>query len=343
MAFTQGLCQKLQTDLNTVAGINAPALKRDRVGYLDALMSEENRMGFEAIPIPTNGKYRAVQVNYIQRGIADSVNLTCTNSCDTDQEIAPLETIVNITNCIETKGMKFSEDQMRKLCEADAVYVSSVIMAQMNALNTALNQQLLAGQSSNFGKFGDGTTQKDIKLFEATTNAPRAIASAQIRHEFDLVGASGSPMIIGGGNFDLYAKTQQIACCNANTGTDLSRWTDYMYYNDRFVNTVIGANEFVVLAPGAVQLLTWNKYVGDYAKRNDVFEHGTITDPFTGLTYDLKVHYDDCADEWSIKLSLNWELFFLPENSFNEDDTNAGVNYTFHFADCSTIVGCEEA
>ena len=186
MAFTQGLCQKLQTDLNTVAGINAPALKRDRVGYLDALMSEENRMGFEAIPIPTNGNYRAVQVNYIQRGIADSVNLTCTNSCDTDQEIAPLETIVNITNCIETKGMKFSEDQMRKLCEADAVYVSSVIMAQMNALNTALNQQLLAGQSSNFGKFGDGTTQKDIKLFEATTNAPRAIASAQIRHEFDL-------------------------------------------------------------------------------------------------------------------------------------------------------------
>jgi flagellar basal body rod protein FlgG len=66
MAFTQGLCQKLQTDLNNVAGMNAPALKRDRVGYLDALVSEENRMGFEAIPVPTNGKYRAVQVNYAE-------------------------------------------------------------------------------------------------------------------------------------------------------------------------------------------------------------------------------------------------------------------------------------
>ena len=340
MAFTQGLCQKLQTDLNSVAGMNAPALKRDRVGYLDALMSEENRMGFEAIPIPTNGKNRTVQVNYIQRGTDADVNLTCTNSCDTEQEIAPFETNVSITNCLETKGMKFSEDQMRKLCEADSVYVSNVIMSQMNAINTALNKQLLAEQASNFGKFADGTTQKSIKLFEATTNAPRAIASAQIRHEYDLVGASGAPMIVGGGNFDLYAKTQQIACCNANTGTDLSRWTDYMYFNDRFVESVVGANEFVVLAPNAVQLLTWNKYVGDYAKRNDVFEHGTITDPFTGLTYDLKVHYDDCADEWSIKLLLNWELFFIPSNAFKVGDPNAGVNYTFNFKDCSTIVAC---
>ncbi len=340
MAFTQGLCQKLQTDLNSVAGMNAPALKRDRVGYLDALMSEENRMGFEAIPIPTNGKNRSVQVNYIQRGTADSVNLTCTASCDTDQEIAPLESIVTITECIETKGMLFSEDQMRKLCEADSVYVSNVIMSQMNAINTALNQQLLSEQSTNFGNFSDGTTQKDIQLFEATSNAPRAIAAAQIRHEYDLTGASGAPMIIGGGNFDLYAKTQQIACCNSSTGMDLSRWTDYRYYNDRFVDSVIGANEFVVLAPGAVQLLTWNKYVGDYAKRNDVFEHGTITDPFTGLTYDLKVHYDDCADAWSIKLQLNWGLFFIPANAFGTGDLNEGVNYTFHFADCSTIVGC---
>jgi hypothetical protein len=72
-----------------------------------------------------------------------------------------------------------------------------------------------------------------------------------------------------------------------------------------------------------------------------VFEHGTITDPFTGLTYDLKVHYDDCADQWSIKLQLNWGLFFIPANAFNAEDINTGVNYTFHFADCSTIVGCD--
>lgn len=338
MAFTQGLCQKLQTDLNMVAGMNAPALKRDRVGYLDALMSQENRQGFEAIPLPTNGKNRKVQINYIQRGVDADVLTTCTNSCDTAVEPAPFETIVDVPNCLETKGMLFNEDEMRKLCEADAVYVSNVIMAQMNAINVKLDKLLLAQQLANFGKFEDGTAQKSVKLFENTTNAPRAIATAQIRHQYDLTGASGAPMLIGGGTLDLFAKTQQIACCNSTTGTDLARWTDYMYFNDRFVEGVIGAGEFIVLAPGAVQLLTWNKYVGDYAKRNDVFEHGTITDPFTGLTYDLKVHYDDCADAWSIKLFLNWGAFFIPANAFAATDSLNGVNYTFNWLDTSVIV-----
>jgi hypothetical protein len=336
MAFTQGLCQKLQQDLTNVAGQNAPSLKRDKVGYLDALMSNENRSGFEAIQLPTDGKSRMVQINYIQRGTEDDVNLTCTNSCETEQEIAPKETIFEIENCIETKGMKFSEDQMRKLCEADSVYVSNVIMSQMNAINVALDKQLLTAQSTNFGKFADGTAKKDIQLFEATTNAPRSIAAAQISSYYEQTGASGAPIIIGSGNMDLYAKTQKIACCNS-FGVDLSRWTDYMYFNDRFVESVIGANEFIVIAPNAVQLVTWNKYVGPYAKRNDVFEHGTITDPFTGLTYDLKVHYDDCADEWSIKLQLNWGIFFIPANAFAATDANFGVNYTFNFGDCSTI------
>jgi hypothetical protein len=339
MAFTEGLCQKLQQDLANVAGQNAPSLKRDKVGYLDALMSEENRAGFEAIQLPTNGKYRGVQINYIQRGTEDAVNLTCSNTCETDQEIAPKQEVFEINNCIETKGMKFSEDEMRKLCEADSVYVSNVIMSQMNAINVALNKQLLSKQSTNFGNFADGTSLKSVKLFEDTTNAPRSIAAAQIRSEYEQVGSSGAPMIIGSGNFDLYAKTQQIACCNS-FGVDLARWTDYMYFNDRFVETVIGANQFIVLAPNAVQLVTWNKYVGDYAKRNDVFEHGTITDPFTGLTYDLKVHYDDCADEWSIKLFLNWGVFFIPSNAFATGDVNEGVNYTFNFEDCSTIASC---
>jgi hypothetical protein len=340
MAFTEGLCSNLQQNLNAVAGQNAPSLKRDRVGYLDALMSDENRAGFEAIQIPTNGKYRGVQINYIQRGTDDSINLTCTNNCDVDQVIEPLETIFNIENCIETKGMGFSESDMRRLCEADSVYTSNVMMAQINAMNVALNKQLLTEQSTNFGKFSDGTSLKSVKLFEGTTNAPRSIAAAQITHELDMVGASGAPMIIGSGNFDLYAKTQQIACCNSTTGTDMARWTDYMYFNDRFVEGVIGAGEFIVLAPNAVQLVTWNKYVGDYAKRNDVFEHGTITDPFTGLTYDLKVHYDDCQDQWIMKLSLNWGVFYLPSNSFAATDDNFGVNYTFNFKDCSTIVAC---
>ena len=340
MAFTQGLCQNLQVNLNDVAGSNAPQHVYKRQGYLDAIVSSENTAGVEMLPIPTNGKYRKVQVNYANRGVEAEVSLSCSNNCSSENERTPLETIVDVDNCLET-SLLFSEDEMRKLCEADSLWVSQTIMAQMNAINVALDKQMLALQASNFGMFADGTSLKSVKLFEDTSNASRAIATAQIRHAYDMTGASGAPMLIGGGNLDLFAKVNQIACCNSTTGTDLARWTDYMYFHDRFAESVFGTNAFAVLAPGAVQLVTWNRYVGDYAKRNDVFEHGTITDPFTGLTYDLKVHYDDCADTWVVKLQLHWTMFFIPSNAFASGDANEGINYTFNFEDCSTILSCD--
>jgi len=338
MAYTEGLCQKLQTTLNRTAGQNAPALKRDRVGYMEALLSEANLSGVEMIPVPTNGKKRMVQIDYYQRGFNAEINGT-TNDCVTDEEPGPLEKIVDITDTVQSAGLLFNESEMRKLCEADDVWISNVLMGQMNAVNVTLNQHLLGLQATNFGNFEDGTALKTVKLFEDTTNASRGIATAQIRHEYDKAAASGAPIMVGGGNLDLFAKVNQIACCN-DVGVDMARWTDYQYYYDRFVEGAIGANEFIVLAPGAVQLVTWNEYLGDYAKANDVFEHGTITDPFTGLTYDLKIHYDDCADAWSIKFYVHFSLEFIPANAFNAADDLSGVNYTFNWSDCSTIVAC---
>mgnify|MGYP003336012080 CR=1 FL=1 len=198
MAFEQGLCQNLQVNLNDVAGNNAPQLKRDRVGYLDAIVSQENTAGVELLPIPTNGKFRKVQVNYANRGVEAEVALTCTNNCTSTNERVPLETIVDVDNCLET-SLLFNEDEMRKLCEADSIWVSQTIMSQMNAINVALDKQMLALQATNFGNFADGTTLKSVKLFDDTTNASRAIATAQIRHEYDLVGSNGAPMMIGGG------------------------------------------------------------------------------------------------------------------------------------------------
>lgn len=337
MAFTQGLCQKLQTTLNRTAGQNAPALKRDRVGYLEALLSEANTAGVEMIPIETNGKKRLVQIDYYQRGTGADINgdLGCTE--DVEQE--PFEKIVDVSDSVSSKGLIFNEDEMRKLCEGDDVWVSNIVMAQMNAVNVALNKHLLGLQAANFGNFADGTTQKSVKLFEDTSNAARGIAGAQIKHEYDKTAASGTPIIVGGGNFDLFAKVNQIACCN-QLGVDMSQVSDWAYYYDRFTETEIGANRFVVMAPGATQLVTWNKYVGSYAKRNDVFEHGTITDPFTGLTYDLKVHYDDCNDKWVIKFFVHFSLEFLPANAWEATDDLNGVNYTFDWLDCSTIETC---
>ena len=343
-SFTESLCQKLQTTLNRTAGENAPSMKRDRVGYLEAIMSDANTAGIEKIPVPTNGKNRMVQIDYIQRGTQATVESGTFEEmpslgCDADVVVKPKEQIIEVSNLAKSSGLLFEESEMRKLCEGDDVWVSNVLMSQINAVNVEMNKYLLAQQALNFGKFADGTVKKDVKLFEDTTNSQRGIATAKMRHEYDKTAASGAPIIVAGGNFDLYAKMNQIACCN-DLGVDLARWTDYQYYYDRFVDGQVGNNEMIMLAPGAVQLVTWNAYVGDYAKRNDVFEHGTMTDPFTGLTYDLKIQYDSCEDKWKIQFGVHFQVVYLPADGFEATDDLSGVNYTFNFGDCSDIVAC---
>lgn len=309
MAYTQGLCSALQANINEVAGTNAPAMARQKVGMIDALMSDVNRMGFTADIVPTNGKFRAVQINWIGQACDNDVNTDCTSDCVNDVTPAPSQTLITDFNCAKYK-MGFDESDMRKLCEADSVWVAQNIMRAMNAINVSVDKALLALANTNAGVTSQGNSSLSLPLY-TSSGAPNPLAWAQIKAEMDAQGATGSPLIVGGGSMDIYARAMQIACCNTNFGVDLSRASgDGYFYNDTFAPATL--NGSLAFAPGAAQLITWNKYLGDYAKRNDNFEHGTIVDPFTGLTYDLKTSYDDCAEKWFVELALNWAWFQVP-------------------------------
>jgi len=334
MAYTQGLCSKLQANLNDIAGMNSPSLKRQKVGYTDALMSEINRSQMMAQIVPTNGKFRQVQVNWVAQACDDVVLDDCVLNCTPEINPAPKETIISEFNCLKYK-MGFDEMEMRKLCEADNLWVGQNIMNAMNAINVSLEKALLAGQALNYGSDASGVTSHPVPLF-TSTGSPNPMAWAYVKHIYEEMGAMGTPLLVGGGNFDLFAKAQQIACCNSG-GMDLSRMTgDAYFYHSPSASTLWGSTMFAAIAPGSVQLITWNKYVGDYAKRNDSFEHGTIVDPFTGLVYDLKTSYDDCTEKWFVELSLNYNQFFVPQNSSCAD---ADINGTLSFEDCSTDQG----
>jgi len=336
MAYIQGLCSALQANINEVAGMNAPAMARQKVGMIDALMSDVNRMGFTADIVPTNGKFRAVQINWIGQACDEDVNTACGADCINDVTPSPSQTLITEFNCAKYK-MGFDENDMRKLCEADSVWVAQNIMRAMNAINVSVDKAVLAIANSNSGDTSTGAGTLSIPLYTAT-GAPNPLAWAQVRAEMDAQGATGSPLIVGGGNMDIYARAMQIACCNTNFGVDLSRASgDGYFYNDSFAPGILGSNNSFAFAPGAMQMITWNKYLGDYAKRNDSFEHGTIVDPFTGLVYDLKTSYDDCLEKWFVELALNWNIFQVPSAYC----VNGDSNLTFKINDCSDgPVGC---
>jgi len=329
MAYEKGLCSALQANINEVAGTNAPAMARQKVGMIDALVSDVNRMGFTADIVPTNGKFRAVQINWIGQACDSDVNTSCASDCSEDVAPQPNQILITDFQCAKYK-MGFDESDMRKLCDADSVWVAQNIMRAMNAINVSVDKAILAIANTNVGVSGSGGNLQ-IPLY-TTTGSPNPLAWAQIKASMDALGATGSPLIVGGGNMDIYARAMQIACCNTNFGVDLSRASgDGYFYNDTFAPSLLGTTA-LAFAPGAMQLITWNKYLGEYAKRNDSFEHGTIVDPFTGLVYDLKTSYDDCQEKWFVELGLNWNLFQMPLSSLC---VNSKSNMTFLVDDCS--------
>jgi len=338
MAYTEGLCSALQVNLNDIAGTNAPALRREKTGMVDALMSDYNRAGFTAQVVPTDGKFRAVQINYQNQACDADVTTSCASNCTPEVTPEPKQALITEFSCIKYK-MSFDENEMRKLCEADTVWVGQTIMGAMNAVNVALDKALLTIIQGNQGGFigDDGDcngSPLSVPLFNANGQL-NPMSWAYIKHIFEQTGYNGVPIMVGGGSLELWAKANQIACCNTNYGMDMGRiLSESFYYSDRFANSIIGNGDgksFAVLAQGGNQLITWNKYLGDYAKRNDSFEHGTIVDPFTGMVYDLKTNYDDCAEKWYVEIGINYNLFQLPGGSCNGCSTYGN----FIVEDCS--------
>lgn len=332
IVFTQGICEKVQQSLNQILNGKAPSVLRTPVGYLDALISTQNTAGVEKVAVDAgNGKKKQVRIKFIQRGVSTDITTDADGDCTVDVEKEPFDETVEVTQFIGTKWMGFDQTQMRKLCEADGVFMESVVRAEIDILCVELNKALLALQNANFGNFIDGTSVAHaVPLLETVKKSPLYYGESMLMEEFENLGVMQRPIVVGAGNLAHYVRQVGIGCCN-DAGVSLNQAGNMDFFRDRFVNSVIGANHFIGLIPGYVQLLTWNKYVGEYRQETPSFSHTTITDPVTGLTFDMKWKYDDCTEKWVMRMTLNYELFFIPANSFAATDELYGMNGSLHF------------
>lgn len=335
IVFTQGICEKVQSSLIAILGKKAPSLHRTQVGYLQALTSPQNMNGMSVVPIdPGNGKLKQVRIKYIQRGTESDLVDVKPTGCTTTLEKEPFEATISITNYKGTKGLKFDEAQMRRLCEPDSEYMAAVINGEIDALVVAIDKELIQIQSTNFGYFpglGSAAVQSVKMLNAATDNSAVPDGEATVLEFLEAMDISEKPLLIGSAKLGRYVRNVGIGCCN-DLGQNISQAGNFDFFRDRFVGGILGnADDFIALVPGHFQLLTWNEYVGSYAKENDVFSHGTIVDPISGLTFDMKWHYNDCDDFYFVQLGINYDLFVMPANVFAYGDELENVNFSLHF------------
>lgn len=341
MAYTEGLCPKIQTNILRVFGNNAPTLKRRKLGLVQMLKSSYNTSGFEQLQ-PSGGvpgKKRGIVLTYQDAYCETAAKVARDCVVITDQEPQPKEIVIDVdenpwqmvdgTN--KPLSLMFDENEMKKLCENDAQFMSDNVYSWMARMTDNIDKSLLAVMAANWGKFADGSTQKSIPLFanQAGVSTPLRSAVHVISNSYNDIVAPGTPIVIGGNLFNNYNRDTNGACCN-NFGVQMDTKGEWYYFNDQYADSIWGTDQFGVFAPGAVQFVTWSRYKGR-EKDNDIFSRGTIVDPFTGLEFDFKILYDPSCEKWRVNLYLYGNLEFVPGVACGLTD----VNNTLNFAACA--------
>lgn len=197
-----------------------------------------------------------------------------------------------------------------------------------NTFAAVVVKRLLAGDL--VGNFKGGATSKDLPLYSANGQSINPAAMVYLNQWMTEVGVSDLPALIGGSLVGAYDQVRGTASANLN-GFDPSLASRITTITDYSVPNVFGdADAALLIAPGAVQLFTYNLHQGEFmAQENDPNSRRyLLVSPFTGLTWDaFWQRQRKCGTgdfEWVITASLIWDLVGLPA-CWSDDACMAGV------------------
>ena len=327
--FTAGKCLNELMELQSTSGMNA-AKKRSKLGYLEAINSPLNIGMQSQIPVQNGSKKRVVELRWRQRTIETQVFTSESGSCTSDNYPDFNSELFEVDKYVEYK-FALNTKEFKEVCEGRGKFIQDSLENSYDAIARVINKESLTEQATEFGiNLRTGvSTATTVDVFPAATGAPNAAALQTLMADFEVENEmSGTPIWIGAGNIYKYWKTLEQACCN-DAGInmlDLSNSLGYAPFTDTTMKQVLNTDEFIVLEQGSVQFVPFNDYVGeDVTSAGDSVARGTITDSKTGITYDIKVLQDDCSDDWVVKLSLHYGIFFQPLSAYQFDDPLYGT------------------
>jgi len=329
------------------------------VGGLRASLNPENQADVEVISpdrgdgyysSATSGGIPLVKLRYYQPqvgGVASSY------SCEPVADIEPIEVNFNLTlKSIVTATVGWNT--LQTLCRdvntlmpnwlngietqltAQMMQVRNILMSKMRAMITDINAKVMARYLASFGKnarTGNVTTQP-VNLLNTTSGGVRSDGWAQVVTDFLTNEFTGTPIVIGGSLPSLFATGMGWSGLAA-TGIDygaVATKNGMNFYFDPTADSVFGANQMAVLAPGMTKFVTRNKFAGDFTGGHGNSEYGTMTLPeFPGINFDVQAKQLDCdpargnMPSTTIIISLDYGLFVMP-SIYGVGDVKDGVN-----------------
>lgn len=341
--FTAAICENLLIGLDQVTkNENLPSARRSYLGYLEALRSSLNTSGVEITPIPVQDgtKHKIVRIAYNQRVIENEVDAQESTDCTPPRYPDFIETTFDVDKFAQYE-FGLSQRQATLICQGgnNDELINRFIMQAFDAINRKINRTILTTQTSGFGfNYGNtpgSATTKSINVLVGSTGAPLATGIQTLKQDYyEKNQYAGTPLVIGAGNIMKYYDTIATGCCNQD-GVDMMAYAGKYgaaFFLDTLVESVVGTNQFIVLAPGMLQFVPFLRYVDYNAGQMGTAFNTTITDPRTGMVYDMKVDVDGCNEKYYVRISLNYGLWIQPTDTFHQDDplyrTNGSTRYT---------------
>lgn len=272
-----------------------------------------------------DGKLRELKINYLPPACDD--NGSCTdNICAPGLIPQPSQVYFKLQQCTASKVLTINQAQMRDLDNIGAnEWAMSLLYQRLQVVRKKLEMALMALLIANRGVQPDGSSSKLISLVDPTTG--RLVPSGIWDLERAFVDAElSSPYVVGSAPVYNVEKLRRVGT-GSEDGINMGAvdGTEKWYY-DKYLNGAIGngTENLIAFDPQLIKFIPFNFNVGRFAtdlkglvpekmfQQGPDWLHSTITDPATGLLWDLKVIYDKCTESWNFQWKLNWDLFTLP-------------------------------
>lgn len=298
-------------------------------GFLDFLLSDINRSaaGFDIFGMSNpDGGIRTINVKYLQRSLISEVTSYAPGTdFDYCTGVAPVEGTKSITpRFCERYQAKISHQELLRICDTKSFVDSQVIQSAISAFKRKINQIIITDLATLPGQLYNGGLPASVDLILPST-APNWNDWNRIKTNIsDMQCPTNSQLIfLIGDNPDLrtFIETTKVGCCLSNLGVDMSVVAgDVVFLIDKQVPTILAPSDFIAIVPGMVQLVPYTNNRGSFEMLAEGREYTTIVDPISGLPMDIAIVMDACGRNYTITLSLCFDLFRYDSTRFKATD-----------------------
>lgn len=285
---------------------------------------------------PGNGKRKVAKTLYTPRIREADIGTDISFTCASSNEAGMAESTCEIDPAV---GVYVSESinltEIGAIEEDNNSWIAGRVAAMFSGLARKRETQMHDQIAAAVGKFAENDTNgvtggnlKTVRTLKASSTDTDLQAIEEIEFSKKVAGLD-SMYIFGDGLITKYFTRLDSGCCADGYGVDLAEFrgrSGLVAFHDNRVEDALGADEFLMLAPGAAQLVRYARFDGPANRVQDQgYRQMVVSNPlFPGDVYDMTMKMD--CGVLKIELAQAFTVCTPPTDYFALDDRMDGFN-----------------